>query len=580
MFVSNFVNGWITKETTFFPVWGVSSGLSLLFIFGISLSSIIILILYDRRKKEKHKTDAVKFRDPQLLEEYTKELKQEVETTHIDSKPKYWKLLYLVPIDIIIFIFFLFIIFIGSGGFVYSLYRYYELPIEITKVVFLPIAATIGTFSLRLAFPFIFSKIIGAFLFFNTRSLLGLTKQVTIAERLKNNPRFTMASDKLEKQTEVWKTLKQPVLIKELMVFVIPDDVVLQNEGDRVEIFEKKHYDLTKFEVVQCSNGLLVVNRGKMDDKNVIDYNTEIRNMDLSKKYQGGMFNFTNHSTYLFQIGFFCYSFFFLIPLLYKIITKAVCSECDVSFVILDFSFLNFIFGFFFLFPFIVMYKDVNAVLERLVDYIIILRIKTIQNFTYNTPADFEKLTLEKVHNWDLQFQHIFTSSITKAEFVKYLFSLGYCLSKVLSVVFGLVALFTKVKMTHEIFQLIFISTIMELGVLRYLVQPSSIIFNDARLIILLAGQRLKAVQYFLKHHPQDYPKEKLDKIKEAADHFQEVLNYYNSLAIINFCGFFFKSNSIATVWPMNPELYRNSILAFLFTFIPSLITYFVKQVI
>lgn len=118
----------------------------------------------------------------------------------------------------------------------------------------------------------------------------------------------------------------------------------------------------------------------------------------------------------------------------------------------------------------------------------------------------------------------------------------------------------------------------MELGVLRYLVQPSSIIFNDPRLIILLAGQRLKQVQYFFKNPPKNYPEEKLKNIQLACEHFQEVLNYYNSLAIINFCGFFFKSNSIGTVWPMNPELYRNSILAFLLTFLPSLITYFVKQ--
>lgn len=217
-----------------------------------------LLLLYSRRKNEKHKTDAVKFRDPKDLEEYTKENKIQAENEKFEEKTNYWKLLYTFPIDLIIFRFFLTIIFIGSGGFALSLYIYYQIPIVWTKVLFLPIVFLLELFSLRLAFPLIFYKIIGAFLFYNSRSIFGIIQKVTIVEKLRNNPRFTMASDKLEKQTKVWKTLKQDFLTKQIMIFIVPDDIV---ENDRVDIFEKMDYDLSKFETFQCSNGILVINR-------------------------------------------------------------------------------------------------------------------------------------------------------------------------------------------------------------------------------------------------------------------------------------------------------------------------------
>jgi hypothetical protein len=89
------------------------------------------------------------------------------------------------------------------------------------------------------------------------------------------------------------------------------DEVVIQNEGERYEIYEVKEgidYSLNYQGAFKCSNGWLIVDT--KDDKNIFYYSNFFK--DQENIYQGKFVDF----------GFFTQKFLFLVFLIYCIFTS------------------------------------------------------------------------------------------------------------------------------------------------------------------------------------------------------------------------------------------------------------------
>ena len=242
---------------------------------------------------------------------------------------------------------------------------------------------------------------------------------------------------------------------------------------------------------------------------------------------------------------------------------------------------IDFIFGIILVVPFFGIWNEISDILEEIVDFIVIFKGITNKMFKFKDNKEFESLDLLTIKNWDTQFSHLQLYTKSKGEFVKYIFIMALFIAKVVSVLFSLFALFVKGFITQEIIQIVYFVIIVELAVGRYVLQPATITTTEFKLTML---ESVVAHKNFAKNitNPANNlhrSKQVLDKMKTVCDYWGQVNHHWEVQTKVNETGFSVRSSSIRTRWYLTSAQMRDWILSFLFTVIPSLITFFVKQI-
>lgn len=238
---------------------------------------------------------------------------------------------------------------------------------------------------------------------------------------------------------------------------------------------------------------------------------------------------------------------------------------------------ITFCFGFFILIPTIGLWNEISNILERINDMIFVFKSETMKTFAFNNPDAFDRITLQNVQNWDKQMAHLQAMTMSKGSFLRYIFMLSIGTSKLFSIAFSLAALFLKFTFNAEMIQLTFLVVLMEIAVMRYVIQPSSSTTTEFKLTILQMLLREKMYNKYIETANLD--EEKKQKMMKISRYMRIVLTHWDSQCTLNETGFSVKSTSIQTRWYINSELMRTNIQTFMLTVVPSLVTYFVRQI-
>jgi hypothetical protein len=311
----------------------------------------------------------------------------------------------------------------------------------------------------------------------------------------------------------------------------------------------------------------------------VYNYPEQYTKEYVVKKWKGAidLGHFANH---FYLLVFTVYCLFFTIPIFYRILLKLICVTCgevrlfddNIAALVIV---INFVFGFFILIPFISLWQEISRILENLCEHAFIFKMYTN---TVLKPAggDWRKLTRENIQTWSLMFTHLNSYVLSKASFIKYAFIFSYGASKVISILFSLVALFVRVALSQEILQLIFIVLLLEFAVLRYIITPASVSTNEMRLTMkdahLMCSHFLDYV-----HTAKGMSEEEEARMRHTAQYFRDVIRAWEGQTQLGFVGFQFRLNEIGTAFPITADFMRNAVYSTFITIIPSVLTYFVK---
>lgn len=442
----------------------------------------------------------------------------------------------------------------------------------------LPVIMILCLVSMRLAFPDVLSRFFSTFFFKNTRAILGWRDVPTLATRLSSSPQFSIACEVIERNTTLWKTLNSEHLSPEAILIIIPDEIVLKNEADRYDFYEKvEHYNYTGMDYFECCNGVLVVNAS--GDMNVFDYFPHMKGQD--GLYSGKFVDFKFFTDYFFFIVFVVYCVFMTIPTVYKLFHKISCGTCVIPFfeddVMSITSSIRFVFGFFILIPFVGLWQEINRILERLHKMTMIFKAQTVKMLT---PKDYSSLTIEQLNDWDTSYAHLQNMCMCKGVFVRYIFMFSVLFSKLFSVVFSVAALFVKFGMNPTIFQLTLLVVVMEIAVMRYIIQPASGATTEMKLIMVQALQKEKVFGKWMELGCGNKSPEEVERLKLIERVMRRIFAQWDFQVISQEVGFSVKSISIQTRWYITAELMRTSIQTFILTVVPSITTYYVKTLL
>ena len=128
------------------------------------------------------------------------------------------------------------------------------------------------------------------------------------------------------KSSQYWEVLNTSNIPKKLCVVVIPDRVVLQNESDRIQIFEHQDFitNMEEIESYECCNGSLVVNESEILRKDIFDYRNYLKASSIVGKYKGRFIDAGCFKNYFFFLFSGIYFLFFGIPIFYLIFDECL----------------------------------------------------------------------------------------------------------------------------------------------------------------------------------------------------------------------------------------------------------------
>lgn len=570
----------IQSEAWLYPVWYII--ISYVIILFIVACIYLIYILYNYKKAVENYPATIIFVNSKKEEkkEEDKEFKDATDGEKKNPLNKYlWLLLYF-PLDFIVFIFCLLLMTIASGCVNIILYFAFgtRAHLSAVKIFFLPVVSILCVISMKIAFPEVTDEFFGSMFFKRTRSILGFEKTLTIGEKLINNSDFSMATAVLEKKRDIWRYLNSNNIEKKVTVVIYKDLVVLAKEEERIKFIEDPSTIVeSDYDKEECSNGVILVPKFTKE-KTMYDYEEQYPKEYVVKKWAGLMdFRFFTDNFYLGVYTGYC--IFFTIPIFYRILLKIFCTTCgEISLFDDNIAALviviNFVFGFFILIPFIGLWQEISRILENLAEHSFIFRAYTQQ--TFKPPGGFKNITYEMIKNWSIIFTHLNAYILAKASFVKYIFILSYGTSKVISILFSLVALFVRVALSQEILQLIYVVLLFEFAVLRYIITPASVSTNEIRLTIKDAHLMFTHFDDFV-NNDKDLSKEERDRLRIAAHYFRDVNRAWEGQTQLGFVGFQFRINEIGTAFPITADFMRNALYSTFITIIPAVLTYFVK---
>lgn len=570
----------IQSEAWLLPVWYVI----IAYVVILFVASIVFIIyIHSNYKKAVENLPAtiVYGTTAKEKEEKDKDFKEATDgdETEKPSKKYLWLLLYF-PLDFIVFIFCLLLMLVASGC--VNIILYFTIGtrahLSAVKIFFLPVVSILCVISMKIAFPEVTDEFFGSMFFKRTRSILGFEKSSTIGAKLQNNCDFSIATAVLEKKRDVWRYLNSNTIEKKPTIVVYKDIVVLHKEEERVKILEDTSNIVeTDYDKEECSNGTILVPKFSKE-KTIYDYNEQYPKEYVVKRWHGA-FDF-KYFTDNFYLGVYTgYCLFFTIPIFYRVLLKIFCTTCGEVLLFDDniaalVIVINFVFGFFILIPFIGLWQEISRILENLAEHSFIFRAYTQQ--TFKPPGGFKNVTYEMVKNWSIIFTHLNAYILAKASFVKYIFILSYGTSKVISILFSLVALFVRVALSQEILQLIYVVLLFEFAVLRYIITPASVSTNEIRLTIKDAHLLFTHFNDFV-NNDKDLTKEEREKLRITAHYFRDTTKAWEGQTQLGFVGFQFRINEIGTAFPITADFMRNALYSTFITIIPAVLTYFVK---
>jgi hypothetical protein len=242
---------------------------------------------------------------------------------------------------------------------------------------------------------------------------------------------------------------------------------------------------------------------------------------------------------------------------------------------------IDFVFGIILVVPFFGIWAEISDILEEVVDFIVIFKSITNKTFSFQNNESYEKFELSTVKNWDTQFAHLQLYTKSKGEFVKYILIMAMFIAKVVSVLFSLFALFVKGFVTQEIIQIVYFVVVMELAVGRYVLQPATVTTTEFKLTMLESVVAHKNFEKNLIDPAKNLGRseEVKEKMKIVGEYWKAINHHWEVQTKVNETGFSVRSSSIRTRWYLDSSIMRSWITTFLFTVVPSLITYFVKQI-
>lgn len=310
----------IQSDEVFMPVWYTCIGILSFLSLGILIA---IFFIYIGKKDDPPPETLFK-----PIEDKEVVINEEIEEKKDIS---WWWLLFIIPVETIIFLFFIVVFLFGSGIVSFILTFLYTNDHDPVRVYLLPTITLLCIISMKLGFPDVLTKLTDSIFFVRTRKALGLFSLPTIGDRLTSNPQLSMAHAAIELNQVLFKTLHTPNLKAKPVLFVVPDEVVLENEGERFEFYEKRDdIDYSKLDdVYECSNGLLIVDI--KEGKNLFFYAKYMNTQE--GKYLGRYIDFKFFTEKFLFLVFISYCFFVSIPIIFKMFHK-----CKYS--ILTFSYL------------------------------------------------------------------------------------------------------------------------------------------------------------------------------------------------------------------------------------------------
>ena len=238
---------------------------------------------------------------------------------------------------------------------------------------------------------------------------------------------------------------------------------------------------------------------------------------------------------------------------------------------------VNFLFGFFLLYPFMYSWISVSNIIEDLSDHVLAVHLKTSELFNLSKfEQTFNKKTIDQ---WDKIMNHIYKLIFVRATYIKYTFLFAWGSSKFISLSFGLFALFVNANLTSEIVQMIFLVLMLEIAVIRYLILPASLISSSLlRILNIALGYKRDIYEEICFPQQKKFSPEDLEYFKTCLLYFGSKLKYWKAQMDMGYFAYWFKIDSLHTWWSIRSGDLRNSILSLLFTLIPALLTYFVKN--
>jgi hypothetical protein len=458
----------INSEQILNPIWYACTSY-LLLLLATFVCGLIGLLVYKKYFLGR----------PEIAEESTFQPVEKKEITMVSKwdrppvkKTSWWWLFFYVPLEAVVLFFALAVLFVGSGFSSIILTYSFAIDHDPVRIYLLPTITLLCVISMRLAFPDVLRKFLLTLFFKHTRAILGWIDLPTIATKLSSSPQFSIACEAVERNYQLWETLNMSQLDPEPILIVVPDEIVLKNEADRFELYEKNQIQgYEDMDVWECSNGMLVVDtRG---ERNIFDYAKSMKTQD--RLYSGKFVDFKFFTEYFFFLVFVVYCGFIALPIVVKLGHKWSCATCVIPFFDDDIlsitSSIRFIFGFFILIPFVGLWQEINRILERLHRMDMIFKAHTINMLTFKTPEEYEKLTIEQLQLWDISYAHLQNMHMCKGIFLRYIFMFSVLFSKLFSVVFSVAALFVKFGLTPTIFQLTLLVIAMEIALMRYILQ-------------------------------------------------------------------------------------------------------------
>lgn len=568
--------------------------ITIMVLLVIILIVFIILSLVQKYRDHKKVIDDPNLQfqaEPKLLTPRTTNTKNDIqEVEEQDKVPSLgkWALFWTFFTELILFIFSMVLLFILSGTLNLVLHFRFSTNenFKWIKAFYLPVMFILCVIALNIGFKTYLRKMISGIFFRKTRKLLGLTMKETIAECLFDNPHLCMATSALRANDQIWKALgtRNTTKDKKVALFVVPDDIFLLDETDRYSIRQLDAID-TDFKDPEiysrtCSNGIIIINRAIKPGSDM-KYFGHKNDLYLKRKYQGAVLNLKDMNADFHIHTFIWYCIFSIVPHFYRVIYKLICPSCNVTLTEDSISTLirciNFICGYFILIPFILLWKECSSFLEKISDMVLIFKNSATSLIKVDKEVDGENVTIESLRLWDRQFQHLNDMIAAKIEYIKYLLVFGLGFSKCVSILFSTTALFVKFDVSNEIVQIVVLVIIMDVSVIKFLIQPSSVTSSELN----NSGMKcLDAYHAFCAHinKPKVRDPAKLQELLKVKEVFKEIADYWVGYVKTGYLGLYMKSKTLQLGYMVNQAIFRQYVESDLYTVFPGILVFFLKQ--
>lgn len=509
-------------------------------------------------------------------------------TVEETDTPKKWTIFYTFISESITLIFTIILIFILSGALNLVLHFKFSTSdnFKWVKAFYLPVSFMICLISLNIGFKTYLRKMISAIFFRKTRKILGFEVKGTIAECISDNPHLTMATSALKNDDQLWQALgiRNTTKEKKVALFVVPDEVFLVDESDRYTIrqLDAIDTDINDPEIFcrKCANGLIIINRAIKPGSDLKYYGHK-NDLYIKRKYQGAIFNLRDMNVDFHIHVFIWYCIFSIVPNAYRIIYKLICPSCNVTVTEDSISTLiriiNFICGYFILIPFILLWKECSSFLEKMSDMALIFKTYTGTLLKFDLSSDGGNVTVESLRLWDKQFKHLNNMIAAKIEYIKYLLVFGLGFSKIVSIAFSTIALFVTFNVSNEIVQIVMLVIIMDFSVLKFLLQPSTVTSTE------LNNTSMKCFDMY--HYycekiqmSKIRSKEKIDELYKVKEVFKEISDYWIDYVKVGYIGIWMKSKTLQLGYMVNAAIFRTYLETDLYTILPGILVFFLKQ--